>query len=114
MLGLSCVLGAHLAVYLGARDGVPERKGWWFALTVIFVGIMGGRLHDVAINATSVSSFFDELFKVQHAGRTAYGAFLAGSLSAVVASRVLQVPLFRFMDSVAPASMLGLGLTRIG
>lgn len=114
MLGLSCVLGAHLAVYLAARSGIPERKGWWFALSIIVVGLLGGRLHDVAINATSLGDFFDELFKVQHAGRTAYGAFLAGSIAGVVASRVLKVSLWAFMDAAAPASILGLGLTRIG
>lgn len=114
MLGLSCVLGAHLAVYLAGRSGIAEKKAWWFALTVILVGLVGGRVHDVAINATSVGDFFAQMVKLQHAGRTAYGAFLAGSLSAIVASRVLQVPFFRMLDAIAPTAALGLGLTRVG
>lgn len=113
-LGLSCVLGAHLAVYLAARSGIEERRAWWFALTVIVVGIVGGRVHDVAINSDSLSEFFSEMTKLQHAGRTAYGAFLSASIAAVVTARALKVPFWRFADAVAPTMALGLGLTRIG
>ncbi len=113
-LGLSCVLGAHLAVYLAARSGIEEKRAWWFALTVIVVGIVGGRVHDVAINSSSLSEFFAEIVKLQHAGRTAYGAFLSASIAAVVTSRALKVPFWRFADAVAPTMALGLGLTRVG
>lgn len=113
-LGLSCVLGAHLAVYLAARSGVQEKRAWWFALTVIVVGIVGGRVHDVAINSASLAEFFAEITKLQHAGRTAYGAFLSASIAAVVTSRVLKVPFWRFADAAAPTMALGLGLTRVG
>jgi phosphatidylglycerol:prolipoprotein diacylglycerol transferase len=113
-LGLSCVLGAHLAVYLATRCSIEERRAWWFALAVVVIGIVGGRVHDVVINAKSVGEFFTEIVKLQHAGRTAYGAFLSGCLAAIGASRVLRVPFWRMMDCIAPTGLLGLGLTRIG
>jgi phosphatidylglycerol---prolipoprotein diacylglyceryl transferase len=114
MLGLSCVIGAHIAVYLSVRSGIPEKKAWYFALSVAITGIIGGRVHDVAVNATSVAQFFDEMTKLQHAGRTAYGAFLSGSIAAIVFARAYKVPFWRFADAAAPNMALGLGLTRIG
>ncbi|MCO5169357.1 MAG: prolipoprotein diacylglyceryl transferase [Planctomycetes bacterium] len=113
-LGLSCVLGAHLAVYLATRSGIEEKRAWWFAITVIVVGIVGGRVHDVAVNARSVGEFMAKITEVQHAGRTAYGAFLSASIAAVFASRAYRVPFWRFADAVAPTMALGLGLTRVG
>lgn len=113
-LGLSCVMGGHIAVYLAARSGIPERKAWAFAVTVIAVGILGGRLHDVAINAPDLATFFREIVKLEHSGRTAYGAFLAGTIAAVVAGPLLKVGFWRFADAAAPTMALGLGLTRVG
>lgn len=113
-LGLSCVLGAHLAVYLATRNGIEEKRAWWFAITVIVVGIVGGRVHDVAVNATSLSEFLAKLTEVQHAGRTAYGAFLSASIAGVLAARVYRLPFWRIADAVAPTMALGLGLTRVG
>lgn len=109
-LGFSCVLGAHLAVYLAQRSGIAAARAWWFTITVIVVGILGGRVHDVIVNQRGLS----ELFALVHAGRTAYGAFLSATIAAVVASRVLQVGFWRFADAAAPTMALGLSLTRIG
>lgn len=114
LLGISCAVGAHLAVYLAARANVPERRAWWFALAAVVTGIVGGRVHDVAVNAQSLSQFFDQLLVLEHAGRTAYGAFVSATIGALVVGRLLKVSVWRFGDAVAPATMFGLGLTRIG
>lgn len=114
MLGLSCVLGAHLAVYLSRRSAISRREAWRFAITVIVIGLVGGRVHDVAINARSAGEFLGALLQLEHSGRTAYGAFLSATLGAVFASRVLGVSFWRFGDAAAPTMALGLGLTRIG
>jgi len=71
MLGLSCVLGAHLAVYLGERSGIPAKRMWWYCAVVILVGIVGGRVHELLVLG---KLSFAELFRLQHSGRTAYGA----------------------------------------
>jgi phosphatidylglycerol:prolipoprotein diacylglycerol transferase len=114
MLGLSCVIGAHLAVWLSARSGIPEGKAWRFAITVIVIGLVGGRAHDVWINTTSWAAFFDKMTQLSHSGRTAYGAFLSATIGAVIFSRVLEVPFWRFADAVSPTMAIGLGITRIG
>jgi len=110
MLGLSCVLGAHIAVYLAERSRIERSRAWWFAVIVIAVGIVGGRIHDLIVNSAAL----EEWVAVQHAGRTAYGAFLAASVAGVVAARALSVPFWRIADAVAPTMAIGLGLTRIG
>ena len=56
MLGLSCVLGAHLAVYLAGRTGVPSRRAWGYTIFVILMAIVGGRVHDVSRNAPAIAS----------------------------------------------------------
>jgi len=110
MLGLSCVIGAHLAIYLGRRSGIEERRGWYMVLTVIVVGLVGGRVHDLIVNGRP----FSELFQLTHSGRTAYGAFVSATLAGIVASRLYTVPFWRFGDAAAPTMAIGLGLTRIG
>lgn len=111
MLGLSCVAGAHLAVYLAERSEIEAKKAWWFALIVIVCGILGGRFHELIVTGKFNLS---EITKLQHSGRTAYGGFLAAILSAIVAARLLKVSFWRFADAAAPTMALGLGLTRIG
>ena len=50
----------------------------------------------------------------RHSGRTAYGGYIGGTLAAIVATRLLKVPFWRFADAVAPTLALGLGVVRIG
>jgi phosphatidylglycerol:prolipoprotein diacylglycerol transferase len=110
MLGLSCVLGAHLAVYLSQRSGIERKRAWWFAVFVILVGLVGGRVHDLIVNDAPLS----EWLKFQHSGRTAYGAFLSAIAGAVLGAKLFKVSFWRFADAAAPTMALGLGLTRIG
>lgn len=111
MLGLSCVLGAHLAVYWGERTAIPARRSWWFVVGVIVLGILGGRLHELWVLDKLT---FDELFQLQHSGRTAYGGFLGATAAGIVLAPLLRIPFWRMADAVAPTLALGLGLTRIG
>jgi len=111
MLGLSCVLGLHVAAHLSQRTGIDARKAWWLGVLLIVIGIAGGRVHELLVTGKLNP---DELTKLQHSGRTAYGGFLAGGLGAVLLTRWMKVPFWRFADAVAPTLALGLGLTRIG
>lgn len=111
MLGLSCVLGAHLAVYLASRSGIDSKKAWWFVLVVIVVGVASGRIHELIVQGRLFTS---EALQVSHSGRTAYGGFIGGAVAGLIASRVLGVPFWKFSDAVAPTVAMGLGLTRIG
>lgn len=121
LLGLSCVMGGHLAVYLAQRAGVSYRQAWWFALSVIVVGLVGGRVHDVFVNTPGPfwrdpfeAAFWHELGKLRHSGRTAYGAFLFAAAGGLGAAIALRVSFWRMADAVMPTVALGLGLTRVG
>ena len=111
MLGLSCVLGAHLAVYLASRSGIDAKKAWWLVLIVIAIGVASGRAHELIVQGRLFSS---QALEVSHAGRTAYGGFIGGGLAGFFGARFLGVPFWKFADAVAPTLALGLGLTRIG
>ena len=113
MLGLSCVVGAHMAVYLAERIGIKSSKAWWFCLTVILVGIAGARLHELAVTG-GLGAIISEGTKLQHSGRTAYGGYLSAFFAGILIARYLEIPFWRMADAVAPAMALGLGLTRIG
>ena len=110
MLGLSCVLGAHLAIYLSVRSGILAKRAWKVVLTVIVAGLVGGRFHELVVTGQPLS----KLFELQHSGRTAYGAFLIATFAGVLACRLLKVPFWRFSDAAAPTMALGLGITRVG
>lgn len=110
MLGLSCVLGAHVAIYLAARSGITAKRAWKIVLTVILAGLVGGRVHELIVTGQPLS----KLFELQHSGRTAYGAFLIATGAGFLACKLLKVPFWRFGDAAAPTMALGLGITRIG
>lgn len=110
MLGLSCVAGGHLAVYLCQRSGISRWDALRMVIFVIVVGLVGGRIHDLIVNQAPL----EEWFKLQHAGRTAYGAFLSGIAAAVIGAQIFKTSFWRFGDAAAPTMALGLGLTRIG
>jgi phosphatidylglycerol:prolipoprotein diacylglycerol transferase len=111
MLGLSCVLGAHLAVYLAERSGISSKTAWWWVLVVIVVGVASGRVHELIVQGRLFSS---EALEVSHSGRTAYGGFIGGVLSGILAARFLGVSFWRLADAAAPTLALGLGITRVG
>ena len=110
MLGLSCVLGGHLAVYLCERSGISRTQAWKMTIFVIVVGLVGGRVHDLIINRQPL----EEWLKFEHAGRTAYGAFISGIAAAIAGGYLFKMSFWRFGDAAAPTMALGLGLTRIG
>ncbi len=111
MLGLSCVLGAHIAVHYGERSGIPARKSWWFVVAVIVIGILGGRFHELLVTG---KLSWEAVSQVQHSGRTAYGGYLSATLAAAFLAPLLGISFWRIGDAVAPTLALGLGLTRIG
>jgi phosphatidylglycerol:prolipoprotein diacylglycerol transferase len=111
MLGLACVLGGHLAVYLSERSGIEGKRAWWLVLTVIVIGVVGGRVHELIVLG---ELFSKAALAIRHSGRTAYGGYIGGTLAGIVATRMLKVRFWRFSDAVAPTLALGLGIVRIG
>jgi len=111
ILGCALAMAAHLGAWLAERSGIPTAKVWIFALIVIAVGFLGGRVHELIIQGALTP---DELLKLQHSGRTAYGGFLFATASAVFAAYALKIPFWKIVDAAAPGMALGLGVARVG
>src|SRR5262245_61893362 len=115
MLGLSLIVGWYIVLGLCARSGIDrEKAGRLYVLTAI-ASVAGARLLYVL---TNLGEFRNPLriFSLWDGGLVAYGGFIAGFLTAVVASspRYFNFRLLSWADCVVPSLGTGLLFTRVG
>lgn len=117
MLFLSFMFGIAIVEHRAKKFGVDPRKITDLALWVLLAVVVGSRLFYVAFHW---DEFANDLIGIVAfwrgglAGLMFYGGFLGGIVAGLIFVRVNRMPIPRLMDAVAPAIMLGEGLTRIG
>ena len=115
MLGLSLIVGWYIVLGLCERDGMNrEMTGRLYVLTAVN-SVISARLLYVFTNFDRFDSPL-QIFAVWQGGLVAYGGFLGGFLTGVVASylRSFNYRLLTWADCVVPSLGTGLLFTRIG
>ena len=117
MLFLSFLLGIVIVERRAKKFGVDPKKVTDLALWVLLAVVVGSRLFYVAFHW---GEFKDDLIGIIAfwrgglAGLMFYGGFLGALIAGLVFVRINRLPVLKLMDAVAPALVLGEGLTRIG
>ena len=113
MLGLSFLIGAILALRLSCRLGADRSKTPGVMLWAAIGAILGARILYFVASAPEAFTLA-RFFRFQDGGLVAYGGFLGGIGAGIVAARWLKTDLLSTADGIAPALLLGTGITRTG
>jgi phosphatidylglycerol:prolipoprotein diacylglycerol transferase len=109
---LAVVVGIALIVVVARRfEGLPVRKTLLALVLITASEFFFGRLHFIVAHwdSSSLLSVF-KFWSSIHAAGTVFGAVVG----AIVASRLLAIPLGKLADAVVPAAGIGIALARLG
>ncbi len=112
-LGLSFVVGWHLAAHFASKEGMPVAK----LKNIVFVTILGAVFFArVAYFLTNPDAWrgVGGFVRLWDGGLVAYGGFIGGIATAYAGFRVARLDFWLFAENAAPSLALGVMLTRIG
>lgn len=116
MLILAYIAGMTLAWYETKRLGISQWALLDMSLFGFLAALLGSKIAHILFDG-----FLDyylrnpwEMLVVWRGGQVFYGGLIAGLLVAMIIGRHRRVPLWKTLDALSPAIMLGLGIGRIG
>jgi phosphatidylglycerol:prolipoprotein diacylglycerol transferase len=95
------------------REGMDPNRVQDLALWIFLWGVIGARVFYMVQNPEEFDSLW-AFFKIWNGGIVFYGAVVAAIVVFLYYTRVHQLPPWRVLDALAPASALGIGFGRIG
>ena len=114
MVALAFLAGISLAIYLLQREGLFNNRSLDLAIVVMVASIVGARIFYVI-------EFFDffrahpwEILMVWNGGLVFYGGLTFAVLGAVVYIKTQRLPLWQYLDCMAPPTVLGYAIGRVG
>ena len=113
MLSLSFVLGIWLCTVRGRKRGIDRETVLDFSFMVMISSLIGVRLFYVLTHLDSFTPWYS-MFYVWQGGLTLYGGIVLATLTVLYFCRRRGVPFLVMADIMAPAVVLGIGITRIG
>lgn len=85
-----------------------------YAPIIIFWGIVGARLYYCALSHDYYMAHPMEILDIREGGLSIHGAIIGGIISIIMMARHYRVPLFRLLDPMACATILGQAIGRWG
>jgi len=112
MRGLAVGASLLLCIFLNRRKGIPVKKTLLIAAVCVPVSIGTARL----LNAVEYGARWSNLNAefLRNSGSSIYGALLACMATVVAMARLLGIPVWRILDTGAPAIAVGEGVSRVG
>jgi phosphatidylglycerol:prolipoprotein diacylglycerol transferase len=113
LLDISFILGILLCVRRGRRHGIPTNTMWNFCFGVLVSSLIGVRLVYVITHWDQFDPWY-RIFYLWDGGLTLYGGIVLATLTVWVMCRRHGLSFLSMADVMAPAVMLGIGISRIG
>lgn len=113
MILLGIVLAGWLAYRLAKKTGLKTEYILDNFTTAVLLGIIFARLTFDLVYIHQLKSFW-EAFYVWQGGLVSWGGFLAGFITLIILIRRQKQPLWKWLDILGLASLLGIGIGRIG
>ncbi|MEO0074567.1 MAG: prolipoprotein diacylglyceryl transferase [candidate division WOR-3 bacterium] len=117
MLFLSFLIGTMLVENRARKFGVNPEKITNLALLTLIMVVIGARLLYVIFH---FSEFANDLIGIIAfwrgglGGLMFFGGFLFAFIAGIIYVQVNRMPIYKMLDAIAPALVLGEGITRIG
>lgn len=114
LIAIALLTGTWLAGREAARKGIPPERVQDFAVWAALFGILGARLYYLAFFSPRV--FLEDplgVLAIWRGGLAIHGAILAGAATAVWYVRRHRLSFWVFVDTLAPAVILGQAIGRL-
>jgi phosphatidylglycerol:prolipoprotein diacylglycerol transferase len=111
---LAFVCGYFLARRSARQCGVERRHIDNILLLLPIFGLAGGRFFSRYFYYPEPLTFWQAMKVWEDGGLVFYGGMIFGILTVLIYAAVRRVPLFKLIDSLAPALALGLAFGRVG
>lgn len=85
-----------------------------FSPIIIILGILCARLYYCCLNSHYYFKHFWEIFDIREGGLSIHGAIIGGILSVIFIIKKYKIPVFKLLDSMAVATILGQSIGRWG
>ena len=116
--GVIICIGMLLAVVYAynrfKKEGFTEDQFYNYILVLIPVSIVSARLYYVIFDPTPNYQSLLDVIAIWRGGIAIYGAVIGGAIVSVVYAKAVKKPIFKVLDSVAPAVMIGQIIGRWG
>ncbi|GAC1469327.1 MAG: prolipoprotein diacylglyceryl transferase [Isosphaeraceae bacterium] len=114
MLFLAFLGSMNLAAWLARREKLNPEVIYDLSLSVFLGGLIGARLFYVIQYWGVKVHTVGDIFRVWEGGIVLYGSILGGTFTFFVYRMLRPFPLGPFLDVIAPALALGIGIGRFG
>lgn len=112
---------AILIAFIAANNLFNERQAYMrkdivfeYAPIIIILGILGARLYYCALSYDYYAANPMEILDIREGGLSIHGAIIGGILGIITMSKHYRVPLFKLLDPMACATILGQAIGRWG
>ena len=117
--------GLALALHLAKRQNIAADKIYGLCFWTVIIGIIGARVFHVTEYWQEMLSFdhsgqlllresFFSVINFAQGGLTVFGSIIGGIVAALIFMYFNKMPVFRTFDIMAPATILGIAIGRIG
>lgn len=114
IIALGIVLAFSYFLWRATKfEHIREDDCYNLALFTVPIAIVGARILYVITNPEKYDSLLDAI-SIWNGGIAIYGAIIFGALTVVVFSKVKKIMVFRLLDAVSPAVMIGQIMGRWG
>lgn len=114
IIAIAAIVGYKVAQYQAKRSGQDPELYLDFALVLFLPTIIGARLYYVISEWDTFKDDLIQILNLRTGGLAIYGGVLAGIICAVVFCRVKKINTKLFMDTCAPALLIGQAIGRWG
>lgn len=116
--GVIICLGMLLAVlyawYRFKKEGFTEDEFFNYAIFLIPISVLCARLYYVIFDPTPNYNSLLDVLAIWRGGIGIYGGIIGGAVVSIIYAKVIKKPVFRVLDCVAPAVMIGQMIGRWG
>jgi phosphatidylglycerol:prolipoprotein diacylglycerol transferase len=114
MMVLAFIAAIAVAQWRSAKYGLNRNQVGDVAFWALIAGVIGARVAFIAQELPYYTSHPSELLSIQFRGLTSFGGLIFGVIAVLVWARVHKVGVWKLLDLVAPAFVIGHAIGRIG
>lgn len=111
---IGMLLGVWYAYTQFRKEGFTEDQFFNYIIVLIPISVLCARLYYVIFDPTPNYNSLLDVLAIWRGGIGIYGGIIGGALVSIIYARIIKKPIFKLLDCVAPAVMIGQIIGRWG